>query len=137
MIEKELTPEILDNYLGIASWVDTKIAPPKKPRAARMFNLIDVIPDKNDHNKYGKSKTRVIPNAKQLQIYEFVLNVMLKALPEYRDLIYLRNFPYRKSWRDMKYFFLGQSHETIRTKYKNALFDICRMVNKVGLNKFI
>ena len=62
---------------------------------------------------------------------------MLKTTPEYRDLIYLKNFPYKKSFRDMKYFFVGDSHETIRTKYKNALFDICRMVNKAGLNKFI
>lgn len=137
MITNELTPEIFDNYLGIASWVDSKIAPPKKPKAASMFNLLEIIPDKSDHNKYGKSKIKVIPNARQLQIYEFVLNVMIKTTPEYRDLIYLRNFPYRKSWRDMKYFFIGQSHETIRTKYKNALFDICRMVKKSGLDKFI
>ena len=76
---RELTPEILDNYLGIASWVDSKIAPPKKPRASQMFNLIQVIPDKTDHNKYGKSKIKVIPTSKQLQIYELVLNIMVKS----------------------------------------------------------
>ncbi|MEK9994303.1 MAG: hypothetical protein VW646_06025 [Hydrogenophilales bacterium] len=134
---RELTPEILDNYLGIASWVDSKIAPPKKPRASQMFNLIQVIPDKTDHNKYGKSKIKVIPTSKQLQIYELVLNIMLKTTPEYRDLIYIKNFPSRKSYRDMKYFFLGDSHETIRTKYKNALFDVARMVNKKGIKHFI
>ena len=40
MIKRELTPQILDQYLGIASWVDSKIAPPKKPKASQMFNLI-------------------------------------------------------------------------------------------------
>ena len=134
---RELTPEILDNYLGIASWVDSKIAPPKKPRASQMFDLIQVIPDKTDHNKYGKSKIKVIPTSKQLQIYELVLNIMVKSLPDYRDLIYLRHFPRKKSFRDLKYFFVGDSHETIRTNYNNALFDICRMVNKKGLKHFI
>lgn len=134
---RELTPEIFDNYLGIASWVDSKIAPPKKPVVSRMFNLFDVIPDKSDHNKYGKTKIKVIPTSKQLQIYELVLNIMLKTTPEYRDLIYIKNFPFRKSYRDMKYFFVGDSHETIRTKYKNALFDICRSVNKKGIEHFI
>jgi len=66
-----------------------------------------------------------------------VLNIMLKTTPEYRDLIYIKNFPFRKSYRDMKYFFVGDSHETIRTKYKNALFDICRSVNKKGIEHFI
>jgi hypothetical protein len=119
---RELTPEIFDNYLGIASWVDSKIAPPKKPVVSRMFNLFDVIPDKSDHNKYGKTKIKVIPTSKQLQIYELVLNIMLKTTPEYRDLIYIKNFPFRKSYRDMKYFFVGDSHETIRTKYNLCIF---------------
>tara|TARA_Y100001938_G_scaffold126758_1_gene178995 strand:- start:1201 stop:1614 length:414 start_codon:yes stop_codon:yes gene_type:complete len=137
MIKRELTPQILDQYLGIASWVDSKIAPPKKPKASQMFNLIQVIPDETDHNKYGKSNIKVIPTSKQLQIYELVLNIMIKSLPEYRDLIYLRHFPRKKSFRDLKYFFVGDSHETIRTKYNNALYDISRMVNKIGLQKFI
>ena len=137
MLEGELTPQILDQYLGIASWVDSKIAPPKKPKASQMFNLIQVIPDKTDHNKYGKSKIKVIPTSKQLQIYELVLNIMVKSLPEYRDLIYLRHFPRKKSFRDLKYFFVGDSHETIRTNYKAALFDISRMVNQKGIKHFI
>lgn len=137
MLERELTPQILDQYLGIASWVDSKIAPPKKPKANQMFNLIQIIPDKTDHNKYGKTKIRITPTSKQLQIYELVLNIMLKTTAEYRDLIYIKNFPYRKSYRDMKYFFVGDSHETIRTRYNNALFDVSRMVNKIGLQKFI
>jgi len=136
MVEKELTPEILDNYIGIASWVDSKIAPPKKPRLSKNFDMFDILPDKMDSKRYRQEKVKVIPSAKQLMIYELILNIMLKTTPEYRDLIYIRNFP-KKSFRDMKYFFVGDSHETIRTNYNNALFDIARMVNKVGIEKFI
>lgn len=137
MIEKPLTPETLDYYLSVASWVDSKIAPPKKPRASNMFNLITIIPENMDEAKYRKEKITVIPTARQLAIYEFVTNVMLKTTDKYRDLIYLRNFPKKKSFRDLKYFFIGDSHETIRTNYKAALFDISRMVNKAGIEKFI
>ena len=137
MITKPITPEILDNYLSIASWVDSKIAPPKKPYASNMFNLIQIVPEKMDSKRYRQERIKIIPTSKQLEIYEFVTNVMLKTTDKYRDLIYLRNFPKKKSFRDLKYFFLGDSHETIRTNYKAALFDICRMVNKVGLEKFI
>jgi len=136
MVEKELTPEILDNYIGIASWVDSKIAPPKKPRLSKNFDIFDILPDKMDSKRYRQEKVKVIPSAKQLMIYELILNIMLKTTDKYRDLIYLRNFPKKKSFRDLKYFFIGDSHETIRTNYNSALFDICRMVNKVGLDKF-
>ena len=136
MVEKELTPEILDNYIGIASWVDSKIAPPKKPRLSKNFDMFDILPDKMDSKRYRQEKVKVIPSAKQLMIYELILNIMLKTTPEYRDLIYIRNFP-KKSFRDMKYFFVGDSHETIRANYNSALFDICRMVNKAGIEKFI
>lgn len=137
MLTTELTPEILDEYLSISSFVDSKLEPPKKPRLAKMFNAITMIPEKSDHNKYGKSKVKVLPTSKQLQIYEFVLNIMVKSTPKYRDLIYLRWFPYKRSFRDLKYFFIGDSHETIRTNYKAALFDISRMVNQKGIKHFI
>lgn len=137
MVEKELTPEILDNYIGIASWVDSKIAPPKKPRLSKNFDMFDILPDKMDSKRYRQEKVKVIPSAKQLMIYELILNIMLKTTDKYRDLIYLRNFPKKKSFRDLKYFFIGDSHETIRTNYNSALFDICRMVNKAGIEKFI
>ena len=135
MIDLPITVSTLDNYLAIASYVDSKIAPPKKPRAAQMFDLIQVIPEEMDHNKYTKGRMRVIPSSKQLEIYEFIAGIMLKTTAYNRDLLYLRNFPHRKSFRDLKRFFLDQSHETIRKNYNLALYDVCRLINKLHIKK--
>ena len=62
---------------------------------------------------------------------------MLKTTDYNRDLLYLRNFPYRKSFRDMKRFFADQSHETIRKNYNLALYDVCRLINKLDIQKII
>ena len=135
MIDLPITESTLDNYLAIASYVDSKIAPPKKPRAAQMFDLIQVIPDDMDHNRFVKGRMRVVPSSKQLQIYEFIADIMLKTTSRNRNLLYLRNFPYRKSFRDLKRFFADQSHETIRKNYNLALYDVCRLINKLHLTK--
>jgi len=80
---------------------------------------------------------KVIPSSKQLEIYEFITDMMLKTTDYNRDLLYLRNFPYRKSFRDMKRFFGDQSHETIRKNYNLALYDVCRLINKLKLKNII
>ena len=135
MIDLPLNESTLDNYLAIASYVDSKIAPPKKPRAAQMFDLIQIVPDEMDHNRFVKGRMRVVPSSKQLEIYEFIANIMLKTTAYNRDLLYLRNFPYRKSFRDLKRFFSDQSHETIRKNYNLALYDVCRLINKLNIKK--
>lgn len=135
MINFPIDEPTLDNYLAIASYVDSKIAPPKKPRAAQMFDLIQIVPDEMDHNRFVKGRMRIIPNSKQLQIYEFIADIMLKTTAYNRDLLYLRNFPHRLSFRSMKRFFADQSHETIRKNYNLALYDVCRLINKLNLKK--
>jgi hypothetical protein len=137
MIDLPLNESTLDNYLAIASYVDSKMPRPNNNRVPSMFKILDIVPDAMDHNKFIKGRMKVIPSSKQLAIYEFITGIMLKTTDYNRDLLYLRNFPYRKSFRDMKRFFAEQSHETIRKNYNLALYDVCRLINKLDIQKII
>ena len=137
MIDLPLNESTLDNYLAIASYVDSKMPRPNNNRVPSMFKILDIVPDAMDHNKFIKGSMKVIPSSKQLAIYEFIAGIMLKTTDYNRDLLYLRNFPYRKSFRDMKRFFTDQSHETIRKNYNLALYDVCRLINKLDIKKII
>ena len=137
MIDLPLNESTLDNYLAIASYVDSKMPRPNNNRVPSMFKILDIVPDAMDHNKFIKGRMKVIPSSKQLAIYEFIAGIMLKTTDYNRDLLYLRNFPYRKSFRDMKRFFTDQSHETIRKNYNLALYDVCRLINKLDIQKII
>ena len=75
-------------------------------------------------------------NGEQLQIYEFCLLLLLKAQEKDRDIIQLRNFPYRRSFRQLKKFFLPLSHEKIRSDYYRALYELISLYNSKGY-KFI
>ena len=46
--------------------------------------------------------------------------------------IALRNFPYRKSFRELKKFFLPFSHEKVRSDYYKALLDLSMVYNTKG-----
>ena len=135
MINLPIDEPTLDNYLAIASYVDSKMPRPNNNRVPMMFKILNIIPDEMDHNRFIKGRMRVIPSSKQLEIYEFIADIMLKTTAYNRDLLYLRNFPYRKSFRDLKRFFADQSHETIRKNYNLALYDVCRLINKLHLKK--
>ena len=135
MIDLPLNESTLDNYLAIASYVDSKMPRPNNNRVPSMFKILDIVPDAMDHNKFIKGRMKVIPSSKQLAIYEFIAGIMLKTTDYNRDLLYLRNFPYRKSFRDLKRFFSDQSHETIRKNYNLALYDVCRLINKLNIKK--
>ena len=54
---------------------------------------------------------------------------------EQRELIYLRHFPYR-SYRLLKRFYIGDSHEKIRYMYFRALVEACEIANK-NLKKYL
>ena len=135
MINLPIDEPTLDNYLAIASYVDSKMPRPNNNRVPSMYKILDIIPDSMDHNRFMKGRMRVIPSSKQLEIYEFIAGIMLKTTDYNRDLLYLRNFPYRKSFRDLKRFFSNQSHETIRKNYNLALYDVCRLINKLNIKK--
>ncbi len=137
MITIRLTTEELDRFLSIAAFVDTKLPPPKKPICVTNFQLLDISPDKDTYKDSAQSpaKPKIIPTSRQLSIYDFILLLMADVKPEQRELIYLRNFPYR-SYRQLKRFYIGDSHEKIRYMYFRALVDACTIANK-NLKKYL
>ena len=137
MITARLTTEELDRFLGIAAFVDKKLKPPKKPLCVTNFQLLDVTPDKDTYKDSAVSlaRPRIIPTSKQLSVYEFVLLLLIDIKPEQRELMYLRNFPYR-SYRQLKRFYLDWSHEKIRYMYYRALVESCEIANK-NLKKYL
>ena len=137
MITARLTTEELDRFLSIAAFVD-RISPGiKKPVCTTNFQMLDVAPDKNTYKDSVASLARpkIVPTSKQLSIYEFVLLLLIDVKEDQRELMYLRHFPYR-SFRQLKRFYIGDSHEKIRYQYHRALVDACVQANK-NLAKYL
>ena len=139
MIELKAPVKIqdLDNYLGIAAFVDKHLPKVKYGRCGAMYQILEIVPDINEHSYYHKQPIKITPTSRQIAIYDFVAVAMLKATPEDRLLIYKRNFPRRKSFRQIKREgWLHWSHTTIAHKYKLALSTVCSIINKHGINYF-
>ena len=135
-IEVPLLPDNLDKLFQISSFVDSKLPNIKKPVAALNFNLFEVVPDPKYKDIGGKM--RIIPTARQLSIYNFTLNLILKASKEDRELIFLKNYPKIRSYRDLKRMYLDEaSHETLRKKYYRALGNLCFLVNNEGIKEYL
>ena len=137
MITARLTTEELDRFLSIAAFVDRISPGVKKPVCTTNFQMLDVAPDKNTYKDSVASLARpkIIPTSKQLSIYEFVLLLLIDVKEDQRELMYLRHFPYR-SFRQLKRFYIGDSHEKIRYQYHRALVDACVQANK-NLAKYL
>ena len=137
MITARLTTEELDRFLSIAAFVDRISPSVKKPVCTTNFQMLDVAPDKNTYKDSVASLARpkIVPTSKQLSIYEFVLLLLIDVKEDQRELMYLRHFPYR-SFRQLKRFYIGDSHEKIRYQYHRALVDACVQVNK-NLAKYL
>ena len=137
MITARLTTDELDRFLSIAAFVDRISPGVKKPVCTTNFQMIDVAPDKNTYKDSVTSLARpkIVPTSKQLSIYEFVLLLLIDVKKDQRELMYLRHFPYR-SFRQLKRFYIGDSHEKIRYQYHRALVDACVQANK-NLAKYL
>ena len=135
-IEVPLLPDNLDKLFQISSFVDSNLPNIKKPVAALNFNLFEVVPDPKYKDIGGKM--RIIPTARQLSIYNFTLNLISKASKEDRELIFLKNYPKIRSYRDLKRMYLDEaSHETLRKKYYRALGNLCFLVNNEGIKEYL
>ena len=64
-----------------------------------------------------------------------VVLILFILIIYYKELIYLRNFPHR-SFRELKRFYIGDSHEKIRYLYYRALVEACEIANK-NLKKYL
>lgn len=138
----KLTVDQLDNYFQTATYVERYMPSPlnMKNKRTEMFYIIEKLygigKDKDCYKGQDKPRMKIRLNSEQLQIYEFCLLLLLKAEEKDRDIIQLRNFPHRRSFRQLKKFFLPSSHEKVRSDYYRALYELISLYNSKGY-KFI
>ena len=142
MIPTRITVDELDNMFQTATYVERYMPSPlnMKNKRTEMFSLIERIygigKDKDSYKDEEKPRLRIRLNSGQIQTYEFCILLLVKATEPQRDIIQLRNFPYRKSFRELKKFFLPSSHEKVRSDYYKALQELMSLYNSKGY-KFI
>ena len=84
-----------------------------------------------------KPRIKIRLNGAQLQTYECCLLLLLKANEKDRDIIQLRNFPIRRSFRQLQRFFLPNSHEKVRNDYYLALYELLKLYHSNGKGYFL
>ena len=142
MIPTRITVDELDNMFQTATYVERYMPSPlnMKNKRTEMFSLIERIygigKDKDSYKDEEKPRLRIRLNSGQIQTYEFCILLLVKATEPQRDIIQLRNFPYRKSFRELKKFFMPSSYEKVRQDYYKALLDLSMVYNTKGY-KFI
>ena len=138
MIPSKLTLEELDNYFQTATYVERYMPSPlnMKNKRTEMFSLIDrlygISADKDTYKDDTKPRMRIRLNGEQLQIYEFCILLMVKGSEKDRDIIGLRHFPFKRSFRELRKFFMPDSHEKVRQDYYKALLELLKIYNKHG-----
>jgi len=138
MIPTKLTLEELDNYFQTATYVERYMPSPlnMKNKRTEMFTLIDRLygigKDKDSYKDETKPRMRIRLNGEQLQIYEFCILLMVKGSEKDRDIIGLRHFPFKRSFRELRKFFMPDSHEKVRQAYYKALLELLNIYNKHG-----
>ena len=142
MIPNRLTVDQLDNYFQTATYVERYMPSPHlKNQKTDMFNLIQRLygigKDKDCYKGEDKPKLKIRLNSEQLQVYEFCILLLVKANEKDRDIIQLRNFPYKRSFRILKRFFMPISHEQCRIKYYNALYELLKLYHLKGRAYFL
>ena len=142
MIPNRLTVDQLDNYFQTATYVERYMPSPHlKNQRTDMFNLIQRLygigKDKDCYKGEDKPKLKIRLNSEQLQVYEFCILLLVKANEKDRDIIQLRNFPYKRSFRILKRFFMPISHEQCRIKYYNALYELLKLYHLKGRAYFL
>ena len=135
-INLPLTPTHLDKLKQIASFVDSKLPPPKKPICPTNFMLLTVTPENNQYKDTG-GRMRIIPTQRQVSIWCFCMNLVARADFESRELVRFKNYPYTRSYRALKRLYMHKSHESLRKDYLNVLLDLCVIANTEGINKFL
>ena len=138
MIPTRITVDELDNMFQTATYVERYMPSPlnMKNKRTEMFSLIERIygigKDKDSYKEEEKPRLRIRLNSGQIQTYEFCILLLVKATEPQRDIIQLRNFPNRKSFRELRKFFLPSSHEKVRSDYYKALQELMSLYNKHG-----
>ena len=139
----KLTVNELDNMFQTATYVERYMPSPlnMKNKRTEMFTLIERLygigKDKDCYKGQDKPKIKIRLHSEQLQIYEFCILLMVKATEKDRDIIALRNFPIRRSFRQLQKFFLPNSHEKVRNDYYLALYELLKLYHLKGQKYFL
>ena len=143
MIPTKLTVDQLDNYFQTATYVERYMPSPlnMKNKRTEMFTLIDrlygISADKDTYKGQDKPKIKIRLNGEQIAIYDFCILLLVKATEKDRDIIALRNFPIRRSFRQLQKFFLPNSHEKVRNDYYLALYELLKLYHSKGQKYFL
>lgn len=142
MIPTRITVDELDNMFQTATYVERYLpSPSMKNKRTDMYNLIErlygVGKDKDCYKDDDKPRLRIRLNSGQLQTYEFCILLLVKANEKDRDIIQLRNFPYKRSFRILRRFFMPNSYEKVRQDYYNALYKLLKLYHLKGKAYFL
>ena len=139
----KLTVNELDNMFQTATYVERYMPSPlnMKNKRTEMFTLIDrlygISADKDTYKGQDKPKIKIRLNGEQIAIYDFCILLLVKATEKDRDIIALRNFPIRRSFRQLQKFFLPNSHEKVRNDYYLALYELLKLYHSKGQKYFL
>ena len=139
----KLTVNELDNMFQTATYVERYMPSPlnMKNKRTEMFTLIDrlygISADKDTYKGQDKPKIKIRLNGEQIAIYDFCILLLVKAAEKDRDIIALRNFPIRRSFRQLQKFFLPNSHEKVRNDYYLALYELLKLYHSKGQKYFL
>ena len=139
----KLTVNELDNMFQTATYVERYMPSPlnMKNKRTEMFTLIDrlygISADKETYKGQDKPKIKIRLNGEQIAIYDFCILLLVKAAEKDRDIIALRNFPIRRSFRQLQKFFLPNSHEKVRNDYYLALYELLKLYHSKGQKYFL
>ena len=142
-IPTKLTVNQLDNMFQTATYVERYMPSPlnMKNKRTEMFTLIDrlygISADKDTYKGQDKPKIKIRLNGEQIAIYDFCILLLVKATEKDRDIIALRNFPIRRSFRQLQKFFLPNSHEKVRNDYYLALYELLKLYHSKGQKYFL
>ena len=139
----KLTVNELDNMFQTATYVERYMPSPlnMKNKRTEMFTLIERLygigKDKDTYKGQDKPKIKIRLNGEQIAIYDFCILLLVKAAEKDRDIIALRNFPIRRSFRQLQKFFLPNSHEKVRNDYYLALYELLKLYHSKGQKYFL
>ena len=139
----KLTVNELDNMFQTATYVERYMPSPlnMKNKRTEMFTLIERLygigKDKDTYKGQDKPRIKIRLNGEQIAIYDFCILLLVKATEKDRDIIALRNFPIRRSFRQLQKFFLPNSHEKVRNDYYLALYELLKLYHSKGQKYFL
>ena len=96
-----------------------------------------IIKPVKDWGYYDKKNKNLKATPKQLTIYEIVIFTLLKLDKNTRELLSLRNFPDRRTIKDLHKLYSDITYNQLKYRYRLALFDACTIINETGIEKLI